>query len=367
MADKIRIGVIGVGMIGGSHLRAYADIPEAEVVALCDIDEAALARRSAEFGVERTFTAFRDLLACDDIDAVDVCLHNNKHAPVTITAFEAGKDVYCEKPMAGSWYDARAMYDAARQTGRKLHIQLGTLYSPEHRAAKRMIEAGLLGKLYYARSLGHRRRGRVWVDGYGTPPFVSREEAAGGALYDMGIYHLAQVMDLLGNPEVQTVSGATYQEIAMYEDRKASAGFDVEELGLGFVRLAGGITLDIEEAWAIHYDGSESSKVLGSQGGLKLAPLTYYTTQGDVETSASVDTNAANYRWGQCEDDYRLFGSSQGHWIAALQGRCELLPTAELALNVAFISEGIYRSQELGREVGRDEIEALSKSLSLPV
>jgi predicted dehydrogenase len=280
---------------------------------------------------------------------------------------EAGKHVYCEKPMAGSYVDALAMYEAAQRTGRMLHIQLGTLYSKEHKTAKRMIQEGMLGKLYYARSFGFRRRGRVYVDGYGTPAFVQKEVAAGGALFDMGVYHIAQVLDLLGNPKALTITGTTHQEIPMYEDRAREAGYSVEELGLGFARLQGGITLSIEESWAIHYDGSESSKILGAKGGLKLNPLTYFTTQGDVELTSTVDVAAADTRWHRCMKDYDAYDSSQHHWIAALAGRVPLLPTAALALNVALISEGIYLSQELGREVTADEVRQLSKSTALKV
>ncbi|MBI5834143.1 MAG: Gfo/Idh/MocA family oxidoreductase [Armatimonadetes bacterium] len=365
MADKIRIGVIGVGMIGKSHIGGYKGIGEAEVVAVADLNQDEAKKVAAEHGIPDVYANFRDILARDDIDAVDVCLHNNLHAPVTIEALRAGKHVYCEKPMAGSYYDARAMLDCARETGQKLSIQLATLFSSEHKTAKRLIAGGALGKIYYARSFGHRRRGRVWVDGYGTPAFVQKKTAAGGALYDMGIYHMAQVMDLLGNPAIETVTGATYQEIPMYEDRAKLAGFDVEELGLGFVRLAGGITLDIEESWAIHYDGSESSKILGSQGGLKLAPLTYFSTVNDVEASAGLDLGSADYRWHQCEPDYKNYDGNQQHWVAALTGKCELLPTAEIALNVALISEGIYRSTALGREVTKAEIDEATVSTAL--
>ncbi len=367
MTDEVRIGVVGTGMIGKSHIRNYAGIPGVNVVAVADIDAPEAQRVAAANGIPNVFTDFRRILAMDDVQAVDVCVHNNKHAPITIAALEAGKHVYCEKPMAGSYYDARAMMEAAKRTDRMLHIQLSTLYSKEHKAAKRMIQEGLLGKIYYARSHGFRRRGRVYVDGYGTPPFVQRAESGGGALFDMGVYHLAQVLDLLGNPDVETVTGATHQEIDMYEEPARRAGYSVEELGVGFARLAGGISLAIEESWAIHYENSESSKILGAKGGLKLNPLTYFTTQADIEVSAQVDVNGADYRWHRWTADYDSYDSSQHHWVAALRGRVPLLPTAALALKVAQISEGIYMSQALGREVSAAEVVAKSRSTVLPV
>ena len=93
---KIRIGVIGVGQIGKHHLTAYQKIPGAEIVAVADIQEAEARHVAQQFNVPNVFTDFRRLLGRDDIEAVDVCLHNNFHAPVTIAALQAGKHVYCE-------------------------------------------------------------------------------------------------------------------------------------------------------------------------------------------------------------------------------------------------------------------------------
>lgn len=366
MADPVRIGVIGVGQIGKHHLREYQKVPDAKIVAVSDVNEAEARRVADEFKIPQVFTDFRKLLAQGELDAVDVCLHNNFHAPMTIAALEAGKNVYCEKPMAGCYADSRSMLEAAKRTGRKLHIQLSTLYSPEHKIARRLIQDGHLGKVYHARSFGFRRRGRPFVDGYGTASFVQKQVAAGGALFDMGIYHIAQVLHLLGNPKIETVSGATHQEIPMYEDRRKSSNYSVEEFALGFVRMAGGITLEIEEAWAAHYDDSESSKILGSLGGIKLKPLTFFSAVGDMEYAAQMGTGIES-RWRSCDPAYTGYDSSQHHWVAALQGRVPLLETAEVALNVSLISEAIYLSQERRREVTASEVAEASKSTAIKV
>jgi predicted dehydrogenase len=100
MNRKVKLGIIGVGQIGKLHLERYAKIPDVEMVAACDIDAPELRRVSELHQIPHTYEKFRDLLERDDLEAVDVCLHNNLHAPVTIAALEAGKHVYCEKPMA---------------------------------------------------------------------------------------------------------------------------------------------------------------------------------------------------------------------------------------------------------------------------
>ena len=365
MPDKIRLAVIGVGQIGTRHLKQYGEIPQAQVVAISDLFPERLATARELLGIPDTYSDFRELLKRDDIDAVDVCVHNNKHAPITIAALQAGKHVYCEKPMAGSYRDAENMYQAAQAAGRKLHIQMSTVYEPVTHAAKRLIDEGRLGKIYYARSFGYRRRGRAFVDGYGAASFVERGISGGGALFDMGIYHIAQILHLLGNPAVKTVTGATHQEIEMYEDRREFSNYSVEEMGLGWVRLEGGISFDIEETWAVHHDGQEASKVLGSKGGLKLDPLAFFSSVADLSATTEFNLNEADTRWKRCTPETIWRQSSQRNWVGSLLGLAPLFKTADYALNAALISEGIYMSSQLGREVSANEIRAQSGSTAI--
>ncbi|HEV8245738.1 MAG TPA: Gfo/Idh/MocA family oxidoreductase [Polyangiaceae bacterium] len=363
MKDTVRVGVIGTGQIAQTHLKHYSNIPEVEVVACADINPEALSRSAEQYKIANTYSDYRELLKRDDIVAVDVCLHNNLHRPVTVAALEAGKHVYCEKPMAGSYADGRLMLETARRTGKHLHIQLSTLYSNETRAAKELIGLGELGELYHARSSSSRRRGRPYVDGYGTPNFVQKKQAAGGALYDMGVYHIAQVLYLLDNPKVLRISGKTYQKIEMDEVRRQSSAYDVEELGLGFVRFESGLTLDIIESWALHIDKLEGSTIFGSKAGVRLEPFGFFKSYGAVMVTGGADLGGAKFRWDNVTADGRYYGSSQQHWAAALAGKVPLLPTAEIALNTMLISEGIYLSETHGREVTAEEVMAHSKSI----
>ncbi|RAP77607.1 Gfo/Idh/MocA family protein [Paenibacillus montanisoli] len=371
--SKIRIGIIGAGLIGKDHLEKYENIEDAEVIALCDTNETQLKKMAEQFRVQHTYTDFRELIARDDLDAIDVCLHNNLHAPITIAALEAGKHVYCEKPIAGSYADGKRMVDAAKEAGKMLHVQLAFLYQTETKAANLLIEEGKLGKLYHARSTGHRRRGRPFVDGYATKEFNRKATASGGALFDMGVYRISQLLYLMGLPKVKTVTGKTYQEVPMDEERRAISGFDVEELGVGFVRFEGGLTLDIIEAWAIHLNGFEGSSLVGNAGGIRLpghtsqgkTPFSYHTLLSDMDMDATFDLGYANYRWHQLRENTDAYDSSQQHWVAALQGRVELMPTAEIALQTILVSEGIYLSDQLEREVTVEEIMAASKSVAI--
>jgi len=189
------------------------------------------------------------------------------------------------------------------------------------------------------------------------PTSTQRATSGGGAMLDMAVYHIARMIWLLGNPELLSVSGSVYQKTDnMYEDRQREAGYDVEELGMGLARLAGGITYFIEEAWAIHSDQPDGDHIFGSSGGVRVDPLAYFATVADMEMDATFDLERADWRWHQCEPSTSGFDHSQRHWVWAQLGRVPLIDTAGVALKTALITEGIYLSAHLEREVTAQEI-----------
>ena len=147
--------------------------------------------------------------------------------------------------------------------------------------------------------------------------------------------------------------------------RRASSGYNVEELGLGFVRLQDGITLDIIESWAILLDGFEGSSIVGSKGGIRLDPFGFSQSAGHLDLNATANLDAFMFRVHNVQGVGDEYDSPQHHWVAALQGRVELLPTARLALNTMLISEGIYLSNRLGHEVTAEEVRASSQSTAV--
>lgn len=368
MAKKIRIGLIGCGIIGESHLETYKHVPDCEVVAVCDILEDRLNDVANRYGIERRFTNIGKLLAESDIDAVDVCLHNNMHAPVSIAVMEAGKDCYCEKPMSGTYADSLKMYETAKRTGKKLHIQLAQLYSDDAKAAKRLIDNGYLGEIYHMRSYGYRRRGRPFVDGYARKEFVNSTTSGGGALFDMGVYHISQLLWLTGMPKLERVVGHTYAKLPMDKGRREESGYNVEELGTGYATFENDLSLDIIESWAIYAKSFPSSIICGSKGGLTISPLTFHSAIEDIQSDTTFDLSGLNYLNHTVYAENAVYDSSQHHWIGALTGKCELLPTADIALLTQLIQEGIYISNKLGREVTADEIreKSVSRALEIP-
>ncbi len=351
MARRLKVGIIGTGQIGKSHLRKYQDIPEAEVVAVCDIREDEAQRVAEQFGVPHVFADYHELLKVDEIESVDVCLHNKLHCPVTCDALEAGKHVYCEKPLALSAAEAQRMVETAERVGKKMQMQLNTLFTPEAQTAKRLIEKGVLGRVYYAKTSHYRRRGRPYVDGYGTAHFVQKDWAGGGALNDMGVYHLGLMVWLLGNPELESVTASSFQELPMDARRRKKSGYDVEETMVGLVRFEGDVTLFFEESWAIHAEGGDGDRVLGSKGGLKLDPLTVYTDLGGVEADAQIAMGSFENRQRLMDQRHPGLRDTQRHYVWAVLGKVPWINTGRIGLRVCEISEAMYRSAAVRAEV----------------
>jgi len=367
---EVRIGIIGTGMVSNQHMQRYKNIPNATVVAACDIDKPKLDAWCSHYGVNNAYTDFREMLKRDDIDAVDVCLHNNLHTPISIAVMKAGKNCYCEKPMAGSYADAKVLYNASKSLGQELSIHLDFLFQPAGRIARQMIDNGQLGKIYHARSVGYRRRMRPGLDIWGqntfSPDFITSKWAGHGALYDMGVYRISHLLYIMGVPKLERVSGATYSEVDIDPVLLKNRKFEVEELGVGFAKYENGLTLDVLESWAIHMDDFGTGFVVGSKGGIR------FCKSGDLKFMNIMDgrTVETDIRIGENEGIERVINpvlqfneNDQTHWIAYLSGQItERIDTAWIALQTMLISEGIFLSGKLNREVTADEIEGLSVS-----
>ena len=154
----------------------------------------------------------------------------------------------------------------------------------------------------------------------------------------------------------------------MDEKRRRESDFNVEELGVGFAKFKGGLTMDIIEAWAIHASPFMSSMIAGSKGGITLSPFKYHTFANNLEVNMDADLDSMEFfDHTVYAETNSLHDSSAKHWVNALLGKVELMPSAKIALHTQLLQEGIYLFQKLGREVTAEEIKASSKSLALDI
>jgi predicted dehydrogenase len=278
MSAPLRVGVVGVGWAGQQHVKAYADLAGVELVGIAGLEEAERTRLAGEHGVEHDVAGWEDLLELDGLDAVSVAVPTFLHAPIAIAALERGLHVLSEKPIARNELEALSMVQAARAANRVLDVGFNHRQRGDIHKLKDVIDAGRLGRPYYAKAWWLRRSG---IPGLGSW-FTTAELAGGGPLVDIGVHVLDYSLFLLGNPRVTAVSASTYDLLASagfgfsHESTKTSVagstGFDVEDLATVFMRLQDGGTLLVEASWAAHRtDGDEFGITLyGSKGGAEL-------------------------------------------------------------------------------------------------
>jgi predicted dehydrogenase len=143
-----RVGVIGLGPIGNRHARIYQEMPQAELVAVCDIDRARADAARAAFGVPAYYSV-PDMLTAADLDMVSVATggyeYGSDHYEPTVQALEAGLHVLCEKPISNEIGKAEEMVALARQRRRCFGIDLNHRFTPAARLAKQWVEEGRIG------------------------------------------------------------------------------------------------------------------------------------------------------------------------------------------------------------------------------
>jgi len=345
---KFKVGIIGVGVIGHAHLKTFTANRKAEVAAIADINPEALKSVSEEFNIEKTFTDYQDLLALDDLDGVVICTPPFVHAKITCDAASAGKHVLCEKPMAMNAEEARRMVEACNKAGVKLGIcSARSRFSPTTELAKKYIDKGKIGHVYYVRATTLRRRGRPGIDILKESKwFLDSSKAGGGALIDIGCYDIDVSLYLLGN--VQPISVSAMRFTGIEPAVKLNTVYDVEEHSSIFVRFDNGVTATFETAWASNIGPHRETLVFGSAGGLKLDPFTYYTEERGIGVSKSFDIPERSREiWNRLIDDF----------ITACQKNRNPKTPGEDGLKIMEIIDMAYRSAKLKREVRIQELQ----------
>jgi predicted dehydrogenase len=282
MIGPMKIGVLGLGFMGSTHLQACSKIPQAELLAVMDGDET---RRSGDlssiqgnlggtglkmdFSDVRKYASIDTILGDPDIEAVDVCLPTHLHAPTVIQALRAGKHVLCEKPMALDGKQADEMIAEAERAGRILMIAQVLRFFPTYCELSRLVKSGRLGQI---RSALFRRRTATPTWG----PWELNKNESGGGIFDLLIHDVDQSQHLFGLPEA--ISSTGFEDLANGIDTIVSS---FHYPAIGDVTITGG--------W--HHRGeypfSMEFTVVGDRGVVEYSsagrPVTVYWSDGRKE------------------------------------------------------------------------------------
>lgn len=226
----VNIGIIGLGFMAATHLKAYREVPGARVMALCnpsgrhldgDFNDVAgnlgndepIRLDPASF---KAYRAYKEMIANPEIDAIDICAPTFIHRELSVLALKAGKHVLCEKPMARSTRDALQIAEAARDSGQIFMPAMCLRFVPEWRWLKEAIHDGRFGKV---RSAFFRRIAEP--PAWGQTNFLDGPRS-GGALFDLHIHDSDFVQYCFGRPSAvqsagySSVSGAIDHVVTQY-------------------------------------------------------------------------------------------------------------------------------------------------------
>lgn len=348
----VRIGFAGCGKIAATkHIPELLAMGDVKIVALFDAFKSAAEKTGREFQLNaRVHETYEALLADPEVDCIYVLTPNITHAEYSIRAMRAGKHVMCEKPMATCAADAERVAQVAKETGMKYAVSFQNRFRSDVLALKKAIDDGALGEIYFARAVAVRRRGvPVWGS------FLDRARQGGGPLLDIGSHSIDMALWLMGNYEVNYVSGVSFNKLGKRRDEPNRWGsweperFEVEDSAFGFAVMKNGAAIVIESSWALNRIAESEAcvELSGTGGGADLyRGLTLNGTEnGRLFTKSFKDyqeKHASGYSGAKNEAE---------SWIGSLRGEGEHCVRPEQTCMVSRIVEAIYRSSETGKPI----------------
>ncbi|MBM7565844.1 Gfo/Idh/MocA family protein [Paenibacillus sacheonensis] len=244
----LKIGIIGAGMMGGTHASTYANIYGVELVGVADERVEAAQRLAAEHEA-RSYGSIEELIQVENPDIIDICLPTDLHKAHVLYAASCGKHVFCEKPIAMSVEDALEMTEACSAAGVTFMIGHALRFSPDYQMAKEIVEEGKLGTI-----------GTVRMIREGAPPgwsaWFKDKSRSGGVIVDLGIHELDWLRSTFGEPL------RVYAKIA-------EEGLPGEHAFVS-IRMKSGVIAHLTASWALP-DGFRSFlELAGTEGLMKL-------------------------------------------------------------------------------------------------
>lgn len=266
---KIRMGVIGVGGISGSHIDGILHSPDAELVAICDINEEVLAKKGDYYKIPEThrFNNHIDLLECPDVDAVSICVPNNCHLEIASNAIKYRKAFALEKPITLNFEEASKLKELADAANLPHMVCFSYRFKSAVRYARHLIQSGQLGRIYhvYAQYL------QGWAINDDAPLVwrFSKKISGSGALGDLGSHALDLVAFLTGDYVKVCGHAGTFTTSRKKLNSEETGTVDVDDFCHYMAEIEGGIaaTFNITRN-AFHRGNYQRVEVYGDKGGL---------------------------------------------------------------------------------------------------
>ncbi|MBQ8641261.1 MAG: Gfo/Idh/MocA family oxidoreductase [Clostridia bacterium] len=351
--NKFKIAIIGTGWIAESHIQSYKNQPDVEIVAAADLIPGKAEKFMERYGVTgvRFYPSHKELIDNEpDLDGISICTYNTQHAAPAIYAMEHDIPVLLEKPFTVTLEEAEAVCAAEKKSKAFISVGFQPRFDANMQMIKKIVDSGVLGKIYYIQTGGGRRRG---IPG---STFIEKSTGGIGALGDIGCYSLDMVLNAIGYPKPLTVSGYVsdfFGKNPKYNGADA-ARFSVDDFAAAFVRLEGDIILDFRIAWAMHVNTPGDTIIFGTEGALRIPSTDCWN--GSVGGAMTLYHDIAGQRFDTVipileNKGAGLFDKKIRSFLDAIKTNGPApVPTSQILYNQAII-DGINKSAACGREV----------------
>lgn len=362
-SSKLKIGIIGCGGIANQkHMPSLKRLSaQCEMVAFCDIVLERAEKACEKYGSQgaKVYSDYKELLSDKSIDVVHILTPNVSHCPITVDAFEAGKHVMCEKPMAASTSDAQKMMDAWNKSGKKFTIGYQNRFRDDIQHLHKSCENGDLGEIYIAKAHAVRRR---LVPTWGV--FMDKEQQGGGPLIDIGTHALDITLWCMDNYKPVSVLGQVFYKLGkLTGDDQGNFPplgnwdadkYEVEDSAVGMIKLENGATIYLEASWALNTtDVREGATTLcGTKAGAEIKDnspggglvYNYIKYNRQYEERPSQIAGAAYMEDGLFNPEYL----EAKNWLESIINDTEPLVRPHQAFVVTQILDAIYKSAKTG-------------------
>jgi predicted dehydrogenase len=351
---EIGVGMLGYAFMGRAHANAYRTLDymawppplRARLVSIAGRDEAAVSEAARRYGFERHVTDWRTLVSDPDVELFDNGGPNNLHAEPTIAAAEAGKHVFCEKPLGRTADESHEMWRRVAATGVKHMTAFNYRFVPAVRLARELLEAGELGEILHFRGSYLQEWGTTTADAWR----FHKAEAGSGALGDLGAHVVDLARYLVG--EITTVSALTRTFVEGREvDDAFEAIVEFEGSTLGTIeatRLAPGR----KNAFTWEINGTKGSLAFDLE---RLNELRHSEGTKGFRTILVTEPDHPFLRWwwppGHIIGWEHTFVHEIHHLLAAIAGDGDVAPhgaTFEDGYRAAEVCDAILRAGESG-------------------
>ena len=340
---KIKVGIVGCGVIGQIHMQNTVNSRLGQLVAVCDMNPQAMAAAAAKFSVPKTYVSLTDLFADREVEAIVLAMPTNGRAQLGIQALQAGKHVMLEKPAGMNADEIRTLIQARGNLtvagcSSRMH------FLPSSQKAKELVGSGVIGNVRMIHCRAHAAAGKKPEK---LPPLwrLKKDVNGGGFLLNWGCYDLDYFMDIMDwKVEPQVILARTWGLPEIYSGYVVSGAADAETYYTALINCAHGLSINMERGEYMPSHGQAAWQVVGDRGSLNLFMPPAENKKIVLDAADAAEGVKSQTVWEGSDSWDIAHAGPLNDFLAGIQEKRPPATDLERSLLLQKIFDGIYAS-----------------------